>query len=452
MGNTPESAADTTSDPSLEQSSVVREASKFAHNSRSDVAADWFATGALLYALFLFVVSIIRPFQRYFDQPDDIVSETTLVVDPNLVFASLVLVIAIGLRRRLAEAWWLGLILILLLPTLGRLLSLAAADATSWAKWVGVVVNIALIVLAIRAKGQFRAHNAKGADLRALGVLLVGGAVTVFVGGWLASRYGTGGQAGVASVFGLETILQDIGAVQSDQGLTVPLWVRAVVNLLGAAVVLGAAYVWFRSPKDSRTLEASDEARVRALLRQFGGLDSLGYFATRRDKSVVWDTHSVDDALAGVSYRVVGSVALASGNPMGDPARWPMAIDRFRAHVRANGWSMAVMAAGEEGAAAYQKAGLDTFQIGDEAILGLTDFSLEGRAMKDVRQAVVPDRASRVHRAGCPARDAHPGRLRGARGSGIPLAWGRRGGARLLDGPRPARRPFGRRLRPGRRL
>ena len=96
-----------------------------------------------------------------------------------------------------------------------------------------------------------------------------------------------------------------------------------------------------------------------------------------------------------MSYRVVGSVALASGNPIGDPARWPIAIDRFRAHVRANGWSMAVMAAGEEGAAAYQRAGLDMFQIGDEAILGLTDFSLEGRAMKDVRQAV-----SRMERRG----------------------------------------------------
>ena len=359
------------------------------------MAADWFATGALLYAAFLFVVSIVRPFRRYFDQPDDIVSQTFLIVDPNIVFASLVLVIAIGLRRRLAEAWWLGFVLILVLPTLGRVLALAAEGGTSWAKWVGLVVNIALIALAIRAKGQFRAHNAKGADLRALGVLLVGGAMTVFVGGWLASRYGTGGEAGVASVFGLETILQDVGAVQSDQGLSVPLWVRALINLLGAAVVLGAAYVWFRSPKDSRVLEAKDEARVRALLRGFGTLDSLGYFATRRDKSVIWDTDSVEDAMAGVSYRVVGSVALASGNPLGDPQRWPIAIDRFRAHTRANGWSMAAMAAGEEGAAAYQKAGLDTFQIGDEAILNLTDFTLEGKSMKDVRQAV-----SRIERRG----------------------------------------------------
>ena len=74
------------------------------------------------------MVSIVRPFQRYFDRPDDVVSETFLIIDPNLVYASLVLVIAIGLRRRLAEAWWLGLFLVLVLPTLGRVLSLAADD------------------------------------------------------------------------------------------------------------------------------------------------------------------------------------------------------------------------------------------------------------------------------------------------------------------------------------
>ena len=125
MGNTPESALDTTSDTNQEQATVVREATKFAHNSRSDVAADWFATGALLYSVFLFVVSIVRPFQRYFDRPDDVVSQTFLIIDPNLVFASLVLVIAIGLRRRLAEAWWLGLFLVLLLPTIGRVIALA---------------------------------------------------------------------------------------------------------------------------------------------------------------------------------------------------------------------------------------------------------------------------------------------------------------------------------------
>ena len=384
-----------TAAPDDEGSRLVREATRFSHNSRSDVAADWWAAGALLYSLLLYVVSIIPAARDYFSREDDIVSETFVVIEPNLIYASLVLAIAIGLRRRLAEAWWIFLALVLLLPTLGRALSLALDDATSWGKWVGLVINVVLIALFFRAKPQFRAHNARGADLRALAVLLIGGLVTVLVGGWLAGTYGTGGENGVATIFGLETLLADLGFIQPDLGLSLPFWVRAVVNVLGAAVVLGAAYVWFRPPRESRTLQASDEARIRALLREFGGLDSLGYFATGRDKVVVWDTESVDDAMAGVSYRVVGSVALASGNPVGDPQRWGAAMDRFREYARSNGLSAAVMAAGEEGAAAYQAAGMDSFEIGDEAILNLTDFSLEGRAMKDVRQAV-----SRMERRG----------------------------------------------------
>ena len=70
---------------------------------------------------------------------------------------------------------------------------------------------------------------------------------------------------------------------------------------MGAATVLGSAYLLFRAPKHTHTLDAADEARVRTLLRQFGDTDSLGYFATRRDKSVVWDSgDSADGAGRGV--------------------------------------------------------------------------------------------------------------------------------------------------------
>ena len=60
---------------------------------------------------------------------------------------------------------------------------------------------------------------------------------------------------------------------------------------------------------------------MRTLLRDFGDLDSLGYFATRRDKAVIWDRDDPAEARAGVSYRAFGSISLASGNPVGDPRR-----------------------------------------------------------------------------------------------------------------------------------
>ena len=94
------------------------------------------------------------------------------------------------------------------------------------------------------------------------------------------------------------------------------------------------------------------------------------------------------DGAGGVSYRVIGSVSLASGNPVGDPTDWGAAIEQWRAKARANGWSLAVMGAGELGAAAYTEAGLTAFEIGDEAILDMRTFSLNGPGMKSVRQSV----------------------------------------------------------------
>jgi lysyl-tRNA synthetase, class II len=54
-----------------------------------------------------------------------------------------------------------------------------------------------------------------------------------------------------------------------------------------------------------------------------------------------------------------------------------------------------VVAASEEGAIAYKRAGLDSLELGDEAVLELDEFSLDGRSMRGVRQAV-----NRVHRSG----------------------------------------------------
>ena len=140
-----------------------------------------------------------------------------------------------------------------------------------------------------------------------------------------------------------------------------------MIDLIAAATVVGATVLLFRSPPYTRTLDAADEARVRTLLREFGAEDSLGYFATRRDKSIVWDTGEPATARAGVSYRVVGSVSLASGNPVGDPQHWAEAIEQWRRQARTNGWSLAVMGAGTAGAVAYTEAGLSAWEIGDEA-------------------------------------------------------------------------------------
>ena len=59
--------------------------------------------------------------------------------------------------------------------------------------------------------------------------------------------------------------------------------------------------------------------------RGTGDRDSLGYFALRRDKSVVWSP----TGKSCVAYRVTSGVMLASGDPLGDPEAWPGAIAQF---------------------------------------------------------------------------------------------------------------------------
>ena len=209
----------------------------------------------------------------------------------------------------------------------------------------------------------------------------------------------------------------DLGEVDAASDATAPLWVRIVINLIGAATVIGATILLFRSPTYTRTLDAADEARVRTLLREFGSEDSLGYFATRRDKAVVWETGDAATARAGVSYRVVGSVSLASGNPVGDPLHWPAAIEEWRRQARLNGWSLAVMGAGTTGALAYTDAGLTAWEIGDEAILDMRTFSLTGPGMKAVRQSV-----TRLQRKGYTTRVSKHGSLDAAQFAALDAA------------------------------
>ncbi|WP_196804643.1 bifunctional lysylphosphatidylglycerol synthetase/lysine--tRNA ligase LysX [Cellulomonas sp. URHD0024] len=393
---------------------------------------------AMFVALALVLVAAVVPALRaYFGSGHDVVSVLTIPIIPNVVYAALLASIGVALNRRLRAAWWLLVVWWIVLPQLARLTEML--DGGSWLNAVGFVLMSAVLVQLWRCRGQFRARTRRGSFWAATAFFLVGGAVILFVGTWLVTRFGHTSGAGSSVYFVWDSMLGDLGLTDQASKATAPFWVRAVINLIGAVVVLGSAYLLFRTPRYTHTLDAADEARVRTLLRDFGSEDSLGYFATRRDKSVLWDTGDANTARAGISYRVVGSVSLASGNPVGDPLRWPAAIEAWRRQARTNGWSLAVMGAGGAGALAYTEAGLKAWEIGDEAILDLRTFSLTGPGMKAVRQSVARlqrrgyttrvERHSALDTGRFTALDAAAARWRGDGGDerGFSMALGRLG-------------------------
>ncbi|NPC95296.1 bifunctional lysylphosphatidylglycerol synthetase/lysine--tRNA ligase LysX [Nocardioides sp. zg-DK7169] len=364
------------------------------HLPADDRWPDRFAGVLLLFAALTTVVTLVGPWRRFFAHSEDPVSLLTIPVVPSLVYAALLFVTAIALRRRLRAAWWVVVVWWLGIPELGRVALIADREHVVLST-IGLVLVAAALVLAFRVRHHFVARRVPGSLPAACAVFVLGGLLMVLGGAALVGTFGRSPGYGDSVVYVVDAMLLDLGRIGFGSAAEAPWWVRLVIALLGAAVVLGTAVLLFRAPRDTRTLEVADEARVRTMLRDFGEHDSLGYFATRRDKSVVWDTGEAGTARAGISYRAVGSISLASGNPVGDPAYWPQAIERWREEARANGWSVAVMGAGHEGALVYADAGLSMLDIGDEAVVDMGSFSLNGPGMKGVRQPV-----SRLQRRG----------------------------------------------------
>ena len=172
-------------------------------------------------------------------------------------------------------------------------------------------------------------------------------------------------------------------------------FVNALLGLFGALALMVAAIVLFRSQRAENALTGEDESAIRGLLELYGKNDSLGYFATRRDKSVVF----APSGRAAITYRVEVGVCLASGDPVGDPKAWPQAIAAWMSLCESYGWAPGVMGASSAAAEAFRAAGLNALQLGDEAILYPDNFRLSGPDMRAVRQAV-----TRARRAGASVR------------------------------------------------
>jgi lysyl-tRNA synthetase class 2 len=133
--------------------------------------------------------------------------------------------------------------------------------------------------------------------------------------------------------------------------------------------------------------------------------ETLAPFALRYDKSHVFSP----DGRAAIAYRVLAGMAVAGGDPIGARESWPGAVAEFSALVERSGWRPAVLGAGPEARPLWQERGMRCIGIGDEVIVDAEAFSLDGRTMRNVRQAV-----RRTERAGLvteviPERQLDPG-------------------------------------------
>ncbi|WP_026246096.1 phosphatidylglycerol lysyltransferase domain-containing protein [Streptomyces sp. HmicA12] len=290
----------------------------------------------------------------------------------------LLLLLAHGLRRRKRRAWRAAVVL---LP-FG-----ACAQFAYRHSFAGVVIPLALLWLLARHRNQFDALPDPRSRWRALANFVVMGAGSILIGLVIVSVHPRRlvGSPSLSDrlehvlygLFGMDGPLDYAGRTSSTVAIS--------LGALGMITALTTVYFAFRPEHPAARLTEDDETRLRALLEKHGARDSLGHFALRRDKGVVFSP----SGKAAVCYRVVSGVMLAGGDPIGDVEAWPGAIERFMDEARAHSWTPAVMGCSETGGEVWtRETGLDALELGDEAVVDVADFSLTGRPMRNVRQMV----------------------------------------------------------------
>jgi lysyl-tRNA synthetase class 2 len=306
----------------------------------------------------------------------------------------LLLVLSRGLRRGKARAWWIALLLTALATGIHLLRGLQAEQA---------FLCLLLIALLLASRRSFTARPDPRSLRRMLSVLAVAPPSAIAIGWtWLTidrdgqaagtSGWDRVGQAalGLLGVPGPVDFTSSRSAAVAAVGLVV----------LGVGVVLMAVVTAMAPADGPHPITEVEEGRVRGLLREWGWVDSLAYFATRDDRAVVFSP----TGRSAVSYRVIGGVSFSAGDPLGHPDDWPQAVAAWLEETRSFGWAPANLGCSEAGAQVYHQAGLEVLEVGDEAIVHVADFTLEGRQMRMVRQAISRNRragmTASVHRVG----------------------------------------------------
>src|SRR5262245_42500739 len=274
-----------------------------------------------------------------------------------------------GAARILALSFGLGLV------WLSRLL--ARRRRRAWQLAVALVVGISL------------AHLAKGLDVEeaTLGLALLVALVR------FRDRFDVPGDprsvrpllATTAALGALVTL----AAVFDMRGYDGDRWQDALVGLT-LVLTARAFYLWLR-PVSDRIRQSADERRAARRLVRTNGEDSLAFFSLRRDKNYFFSP----TRNSFLAYKVVAGVALVSGGPIGAHGEFGDLLDEFRRVCHARGWRLALLGVHADHVPIARAIGLRAIKLGDEAVVSPSAFSLEGRAVRKVRQSV-----ARLERAG----------------------------------------------------
>jgi lysyl-tRNA synthetase class 2 len=248
-----------------------------------------------------------------------------------------------GLARRKRRAWWLAV----------------------------AVVSVSAV-----------AHLAKGLDVEEASAHLL-----LLIALWRTRRHfvAPGDPATIkplAQVVGALTVCIPVALVYVYDHDAYSERIEEALLIVIAALAVRGLWLWLR-PLPITPPVAAERERAAELVQEHGH-DSLAYFALRRDKGYFFSA----SGRSFLAYRVVNGTALVAGDPIGTDAERHELVAEFRRVAHAKGWRVAIAGASNEALEDYVGLGFKSMYLGDEAVIRPSEFTLEGRAIRKVRQSV----------------------------------------------------------------
>ena len=303
----------------------------------------------------------------------------------TLLIAFGLVITSFALLRRKRRAWWAATALTAFaIP----------AHVVQGLDWDAAAFAAALLVLLAVARPAFRVRSGTPPVGRALlGVIGVAALALVYgtTGFWFLERHHFGLDFNVRSALHHAVLyLMFVGDPALQAQTHHARWFLDSLYMTTVAAIGYAGFSLYR-PVIHHYRIHPDECRRAATIIERHGRCALDIFKAWPDKSFFFS----DDGEAFLAYRVGGRHAIVLSDPVGPQAAIGPLAAAFRAFCRENDWSLAFHQALPDFLGLYEQIGLHHLKIGDDAIVDLTSFTLEGSRRKEFRNVI-----ARLERAG----------------------------------------------------
>jgi phosphatidylglycerol lysyltransferase len=247
--------------------------------------------------------------------------------------------------------------------------------------------SLVLMAVLFLARGSFRVKSSIPDFRSALVRLAIAFAVTVLygtLGFWLLDQRDFGLTFSVGD--GIRRTLAAL-TFNTDPALVArtrfAAWFLDSLDLISAVALIYALYALFR-PVFYRLRTLPHERSLAAQILEAHGRSSLDPFKLAADKTY----HFSPSGRSFLAYRMAGHFAVVLADPVGPDEDIAESIRSFQGLCEENDWRLAFYQTLPDFLPLYWRSGFKKMKVGEDAIVDLDEFRLDGKRMKHIRHAI----------------------------------------------------------------